>query len=271
MIRKTRVIKENENYSREEERKLFEEYNKTHDHELKNKIAERNLKLIYKVINAYSVSIDHIEREDLVQEGFIGLYRAIDMYDINQGNKFSTYAYHWISHYVRAFLYEKKLIHIPRHFTITLGNVLKFQHEFFQQTGKNPELEDYMEGLNLTQDKALMAVGCLSGYVSLDKQLRDGDDETTVMDLLDSKEDISEECGFRYDMEGLRSAMREILKERELEVLEYRFGFVTGKPNTLEEIGKMQNCTKERIRQIEKNALRKLQRSGKIQQYKELI
>lgn len=72
-------------------------------------------------------------------------------------------------------------------------------------------------------------------------------------------------------MEGLRSAMREILKERELEVLEYRFGFVTGKPNTLEEIGKMQNCTKERIRQIEKNALRKLQRSGKIQQYKELI
>lgn len=81
----------------------------------------------------------------------------------------------------------KKLIHIPRHFTITLGNVLKFQHEFFQQTGKNPELEDYMEGLNLAQDKALMAVGCLSGYVSLDKQLRDGDDETTVMDLLDSK------------------------------------------------------------------------------------
>ena len=75
-----------------------------------------------------------------------------------------------------AFLYERKLIHIPRHFTITLGNLLKFQHEFLQDTGKNPELEDYMEGLNLTQDKALMAVGCLSGYVSLDKQLRDGDD-----------------------------------------------------------------------------------------------
>lgn len=84
-------------------------------------------------------------------------------------------------------------------------------------------------------------------YISLDKQINDDDDEKMIMDLLSSKENLSEECTFHYDMERLRINMCEILNEREIEVLEYRFGFKTGKPKTLEEIGKMQNCKKERI------------------------
>lgn len=245
----------------EEETSVFEYYNAHKTQDVRNQIALKNKGLIWSVVNVYS----HlgIDREDLFQEGFFGIVTAIDKFDYLAGYKFSTYAMHWIRNTVSRYILNfGHTIRLPVHISEKCMRIQALQKEYEQKYGVMPTNEYLASKLDMdvkSVQKIMLAVR-ENDILSLNRTIGTETDEGTEMItcIPSSKMDIADEAVINVSVAGLDSILDRVLTEKEKTVISYRYGLITGDTMTLEEVGKLFGLTRERIRQIEVKALRKL-------------
>lgn len=227
-------------------------------------LTEKNLRLVVSIAKRYIGR--GLEFEDLVQEGNIGLMRAVQKYDWRRGFKFSTYATWWIQQAItRAIADKSNTVRIPVHMIDNINKIRKSKTKLSHENGEEPSLEDIAGDIGFSEDKIQKVIEVQSrNTVSLDMQV--GDDLNTLADFIPYEEDY-EGMVFR---DQLRAAIRlatKSLDKREREIVELRYGLLDGHPRTLEYIGDKYGLSRERIRQIEKFALKILK--GKLVSFRE--
>jgi RNA polymerase primary sigma factor len=247
--------------TQQEERELAERKD-AGDEEAKQRLIEANLRLVVSVARRYSQSSGGITLLDLIQEGNLGLIRAVDKYDYKTGYKLSTYATWWIRQAIsRAIADKSRLIRLPVHINETLGRVRRTARELASMHGREPTVQELAEALNMPVDKVTQLMTMGNAPVSLDQPMGEEGDSS----LGDLVEDVQ---GVDPDQQAAEISMRAAvqkaltaLPERERKIIELRFGLDEGgggQPRTLEEVGQQLGVTRERIRQIEAKVLRKL-------------
>lgn len=237
--------------------------------EAKHRLSEANLRLVANIAKRYVGR--GMQFLDLIQEGNMGLMRAVDRFDFTKGFKFSTYATWWIRQGIaRAIADSGRTIRIPVHMVEQINKFNNTKKELAMLLGREPKLKEVAEALEISYEKAMEIEEFARDTTSLDITVND-DGDTSLGDLLRDENALSPEAVAAHTMlrQHLEEAL-ETLKPREQEVLRLRFGLDTGIEMTLEEVGNKFGVTRERIRQIEAKALRKLRspiRSKKLQGY----
>ncbi len=259
---------EKDTFKKEDEETIFAYLAEHPSKELKDKIALRNIGLITKILKMHKSFMSGEEYEDLGQEGFIGLYTAIDRYDYKSGYRFSTLSYHYIYRYMYNYLNENKTIRLPRHFANIVSQIGVFKAEYIRKHGKDPTIDEIAKHTGISLEQAKIAIDPNNCLASLDYIISKEDDDTKLVDMISSDIDIENEVCSGEDMQMLLALIKSKLKENEYNVLMQRYGFTNnGTPKTLEEIGNELGVSRERIRQIENNALKKLRNLRCIKEY----
>lgn len=236
----------------------------------KSKLAETNLRLVVSIAKRYVGR--GMSFLDLIQEGNLGLMKAVGKFDYQRGFKFSTYATWWIRQAItRAIADQARTIRIPVHMVETINKLVRVQRQLLQELGRTPTNEEIAAEMNIDVEKVREVRKIAQEPVSLEAPIGEEDD-SHLGDFIEDEKALAPDEAANQTM--LREQLEDILStlsDREKRVLELRFGLIDGVPKTLEDVGKEFSVTRERIRQIEAKAIRKLRRPGKGDKIKDFL
>ena len=260
--------------SAEEERKTAQIAHETDEKqslEAKQKLVKSNLKLVVNIARK-TVQVSHLPMIDLIQEGNLGLMVAVEKFDYQKGFKFSTYATWWIRQAItRAIADQARTIRIPVHMVETINRLTRASRLLLQQLGREPTPDEIAKELNMPVDRVREIQKIAQDPVSLETPIGEEEDSHLGDFIEDDRATTpSDSVAFTMLKEQLLGVL-DTLTPREEKVLRLRYGIDDGKPRTLEEVGKEFNVTRERIRQIEAKALRKLRHPSRSKKLKDFL
>ncbi|MEX0649468.1 MAG: RNA polymerase sigma factor RpoD/SigA [Candidatus Andersenbacteria bacterium] len=245
-----------------EEEKILGRRVQKGDNKARQQFIEANLRLVVNVAKRYSRPGDAEALLDLIQEGNLGLFRAVERFNPKLGHRFTTYAMYWIRQAIQRYLVQRPVVRLPEHIQAQVNKMRRQRHILHHELGRQPTTQDLAEALDISEEHLLRLEQYSQAVVSLEQPINAEGEESTELGALIADLDTPQP-EYIAGQQLLRAQVREVLEQlpqRERNILTKRFGLVDGVPRTLDDIGKEIGVSRERIRQIQNEAVERIRK-----------